>query len=424
MYLFCVRHFNDIDHIAPIVWKMKQNDYPVAVYCINPQYDIENDYRLRFLNEQGVTVESIYDAFDQNMNGLHHAMRYLFFWFFTKGNKFSYHYQKSFSLLSRLNLLTAEIIGRLLYEITRISFYRESWAHNFLEKSKAQVLCFDHILPSRYVVNVLLKVAREKSISTLALPHGVYLYTNKFNKARFSSRQRFYKFNRFDYVIVQNHLRKDVLVNSGIVREKVIVLGSARFCGEWIAQNKKILPRMIESTGRDPGRLRVVFMPSKPRCKIDVERMHNTVELLARIKGVEAVVKPHTRIGREAHLFDNMPLPNVSLILTPELCEWADVVLIIGSSVITEAIMQGKPVLYLKYLHSNTMLFEECGACWTIHDESELEQALQSLRKKNVNVPYGNEDVNRFLLEVVYGGENNRDVLGDHVKFITNCSVR
>jgi len=304
-----------------------------------------------------------------------------------------------------------------------VVFYQRNWAHYVLDQSEAQALCFDHIIPRRYVVNVLLRAAKEKSIPTIALPHGVYLYTNEFNKAKFSSRQRFYKFNRFDYVVVQNHLRKHVLVRSGIASEKIFVLGSGRFCGEWIAQNKKILPRIIESTGRDPERLRVVFMPSKPRCRLDVQRMHNTIDLLASLREIEAVVKPHTRIGREAHLFDNMQLPNVSHVLTSELCEWADVVLIIGSSVITEALMQGKPVLYLKYLHANTMLFEESGACWTIHNEAELEQALQSLRKKSTDLPYGDDNVNRFLSEVVYGGQNNRDVLKDYVQFITDCSV-
>jgi hypothetical protein len=403
---------------------MWQDNYHVVVYCINPKYDINADYRLSFLKEQGVTVESIYDAFDQKMNGIHHAMRRLFLWFYAKGEKSSSYHLDKFSFLSRLNQIAAQIIGRVVYELTRISFYRKGWAHYILKKSKAQILCFDHILPSRYVVNVLLGTAKEKSIPTLALPHGVYLYTNKFNKAGSSSRQRFYKFNRFDYVIVQNHLRKEVLVNSGIASEKIIVLGSARFCGEWIAKNKKILPRVIESTSRDLERLRVVFMPSKPRCRLDVERMHNTIDLLASVSEIDAVVKPHTRIGREAHLFDNMQLPNVSHVLTSELCEWADVVLIIGSSVITEALMQGKPVLYLKYLHANTMLFEECGACWTIHNEAELEQALQSLRKKSMDVPYGDANVDRFLSEVVYGGRNKRDVLGDYVQFITNCSVQ
>ena len=84
--------------------------------------------------------------------------------------------------------------------------------------------------------------------------------------------------------------------------------------------------------------------------------------------------------------------------------------------------MQGKPVLYLKYLHANTMLFEECGACWTIHNEAELEQAFKALRNKGMDLPYSDENVTRFLLEVVYGGQNKRDVLKDYVHFITTCS--
>ncbi|NIQ90511.1 MAG: hypothetical protein GWN86_13055 [Desulfobacterales bacterium] len=402
---------------------MKQDDYPVAVYCLNPRYDIDNDYRLNFLKKQGVIVESIYDAFDQELNALHRSLRFLFLWFFAQGRKLSSHHQDTALPLSRLSQLATEIMGRMFYELARLGFYHTKWAHYVLEQSEAQALCFDHILPRRYVVGALLKAAKEISVPTLALPHGVYLYTNESYKARTSSGQRFYKFNRFDYVIVQNHLRKDVLVSSGIAREKIIVLGSARFCGEWIAQNKKILPRMIESAGRDLERLRVVFMPSKPRCRIDVERMHNTIDLLASLSEIEAVVKPHTRIGREAHLFDNMQLPNVSHVLTSELCEWADVVLIIGSSVITEALMQGKPVLYLKYLHANTMLFEECGACWTIHDEAELGHALQSLRLNKTDVPYQDQNVKKFLSEVVYGGRNERDVLKDYVQFITNCAT-
>ena len=422
MYLFCVRHFNDVDHITPTVWKMKQENHPVAVYCINPRYDIENDYRLNYWRKQGVTVESIYDAFDQKMNGLHHTMRYLFLWFYAKGEKFSSHQVGKLLLLSRLNQLAAQIIGRVLYELTRVSFYRKSWAHYVLKKSGAQLLCFDHILPSRYVVNVLLEAAKEKSIPTLALPHGVYLYTNESYKARTSARQRFYKFNRFDYVIVQNHLRKDVLVRSGIVSEKIVVLGSARFCDEWIAQNRKILPRMIKSN-RQNKKLKVVFMVSKPHCRIDIERMLSTFDILSNLDGIQVMIKPHTRTAVNSRLFADLSLPTASNILTPELCEWADVVLVIGSSVITEALMQEKPALYLKYLHANTMLFEECGACWTIDNERELRGALMSLKNKRMEVPYGDENVNSFLSEVVYGGRNERDVLKDYMQFITDCTV-
>ena len=423
MYLFCIRHFNDVDHITPVVWRMIHDGYPVAVYCINPQYDFESDYLLKFLKKQGITVKSIYDAFEQNTNGLNKTMRYLFQWFYAKRNKFSSHRREKPLLLSRLSELVAQSIGRVLYELTRVSFYRKRWAHYFLKESGAQLLCFDHIFPSRYVVSVLLEAAKEECIPTLALPHGVYLYTNESYKAGTSARQRFHKFNRFDYVIVQNHLRKEVLVRSGIAREKILVLGSARFCGEWIAQNRKILPRMIESDSQSK-KLKAVFMVSKPHCRVDIERTLNTFDLLSNFGEIEVMIKPHTRTGANSRLFANLTLSNASNILTPELCEWADVVLVIGSSVITEALMQEKPVLYLKYLHANTMLFEECGACWTIKSEAELKDALESFVNKRIEVPYADENVNRFISEVVYGGRNKRDVLGDYVQFITNCSVQ
>lgn len=68
------------------------------------------------------------------------------------------------------------------------------------------------------------------------------------------------------------------------------------------------------------------------------------------------------------------------------------------------------------------MFFEECGACWTIHNEAELERAIQSLRVKKMQVPYAQENVNKFLSDVVYGGHTKRDVLRDYVQFITECN--
>ena len=432
MYLFFVRHFNDIDHIAPVVWKMKQDNRPTAVYCLNPKFDIHNDYRLTFLKEQGIIVESIYDAFSQKRNMLHHAMRFLYMWFFAKGEKLDYDAQTNRwrLLLSRQGLIDLKRhilrkLGNKLYRLTRKIFYTENWARYILEQSKARVLCFDHVIHTYGVVAVLQKAAEEMSLPTIALPHGVYLYTNESSKDKSTVKQRFSKFDRFDYVVVQNHLREKVLVRSGIGEEKVVVLGSARFCEEWIEQNKKILPRMINSNSKRTEKLKIVFLASKPQCRVDMERLLSTIDLLSNLSKVELKFKPHTRMGENEnpYLFDNLPIADASDVLTAELCEWADVVLVIGTSVMTEALMQGKPVLYLKYLHSNIMLFEECGACWTIHDEAELERAIQSLRVEKINVPYSQENVNKFLSEVVYGGRTKRDVLHDYVQFITECKT-
>ncbi len=71
MYLFFVRHFNDIDHLTPVAWKLQKDSYQVAVFCMNLRYDIRQDYRLRFLKNQGVAVDYLYDAFYEKRGPVH-----------------------------------------------------------------------------------------------------------------------------------------------------------------------------------------------------------------------------------------------------------------------------------------------------------------------------------------------------------------
>ena len=196
------------------------------------------------------------------------------------------------------------------------------------------------------------------------------------------------------------------------------LVGDYLFQNEWMAQNNKILPRKINSPETGSTNLKVVFMTTRPHYRIDVERMTKTFTLLSQLKDIEVTVKPHTRTGKEAALYDNLPLENVSDVSSIELCEWADVLVVIGSSIIIEALTRDKPALYLKYLHENTTEYEELNACWIIHNEEELMQALHTLKSQKKFKPYTDEDVDRFLTEIICGGEKNRDVLTVYQQFI------
>jgi hypothetical protein len=74
---------------------------------------------------------------------------------------------------------------------------------------------------------------------------------------------------------------------------------------------------------------------------------------------MEIVVKPHTRSGEEAKVYDRILLTNVYEYSSVELCEWADVMLVIDSSILIETLVRRKPVLYLKYMHENITEYEE-----------------------------------------------------------------
>ena len=83
-----------------------------------------------------------------------------------------------------------------------------------------------------------------------------------------------------------------------------------------------------------------------------------------------------------------------------------------------ESLKMNKPSLYLKYLHENTVEYEEFESCWTINSDEELKAALFSLQHEKEKVPYSRENVNRFLSEIIYGGREKRDVLLDYEQFI------
>jgi hypothetical protein len=402
---------------------MRRDNYAVAVYCLNPEYDLQSDYRLQFLKQQDIKVIFIYDECAQQLGRLHRITRLISRICFVIANRLDKHLHFAPPAVYKAIRKHAQKTGKTLYKRSREKLYDISWARMIIEQSGAKVLCFDHINPDRYVVKIFLEAANEKSIPTLALPHGVFIYTNNFVRNGSTEEDRYDKFNRFDYIITQNELRKEVLARAGVLREKISVLGSARYCNEWMTQNKTILPRTMKVDDHKGEKLKVVFMTTRFAYRIDVDRMLNTFDLLASIKGIEVVVKPHTRSGKEAKVYERIALSNVYEFSSVELCEWADIMIVIGSSILIETLVQRKPVLYLKYLHENTTQYEELGACWTIHDETELTDALTSLQNNKSNVPYTDENINRFLSEIIYGGRSERDVLGDYESFIVNSAL-
>jgi hypothetical protein len=422
MHLFLIRHFNDVDHFTPIVWRMQASNLPVAIYCLNPKYDIKGDYRLRFLKKKGVKVSYVYDASPRFL-GLHHFFLRLFIrcCFYLARKDFGIKNKPLEKLHSTLQNYFY-VMGRRHFKNAKKKYYNLEWADHFLKASKATVLCFDWIRSHKYVVDVLIKSANGASVPVLSLPHGVFLYTNDDPKEGISKEIEYDKYNRFDHVAVQNRLFRQVIASSGVHPDKIAVLGSARYCDEWSEVNRQIIPRSIQDVhgNGSESKFRVVFMTTRPQYRINVQQVEKTFDMLSQLDNCEVVIKPHTRTGVEADMYRNVKISDVSHLSSVELCEWADVVLVIASSILIESLKLNKPSLYLKYLHQNTTEYEELNACWTIHNDQELLEALSSLQNDVNSVPYSQANVNRFFEEIIYGGRDKHDVLNNYQKFVTS----
>jgi hypothetical protein len=403
-----------------VVWEMAMDNYAVAVYCLNPEYDLKDDYRLNFLRKLGIDVDYIYKDIYHNLGIFHRFLSFLFLLCFAIKRNSENNFGSYFMPVKKMVGKYAQIIGDRIYSFAKGKYYSREWAFNFIKKKGAKVLCFDWVKPKHSVVGVFIAAADLMSIPTLALPHGVFIYTNKNITIESRPLPTYDKLNQYDGVIVQNELFREFMIRSGLKGEKISVLGSARYCKEWIQQNKKILPRTLDADTNGTDRLRIVFMTTKLRYRINIDKLLATLDLLANFNGIDVKIKPHTRTAKESYIYENLPLVNAAETSSVELCEWADVVVVIGSSIILEPLTESKPVLYLKYLHENTTIYEEYGACWIIRSEDELKDALNDLKRNRNKVAYSAESVNHFISDIIYSNQMERNILKDYIDFIVS----
>jgi hypothetical protein len=340
MYLFFFRHFNDIDNIAPVVWKIARDKRPVTAYCLNPRYDIENDYRLALLKKMGVDVDYVYNDVSHDLGLLHRIVRYFFLGCFAIHRKTGNASLYIFSPLIKLVGTLAKKIGNRLFSFAKKNFYNLEWASRLIETKNANILCFDWAKPKLFVIKALIKAAHRKSIPTLALPHGTFVYTNKKIANDSSPLGTFRKLSPYDGVIVESKLHSQFMTHLGLDHKKIHVLGNARYCKEWVQQNKKIVPRVLSRNKNGNNKLKIVFMTTKTRWRVDTKRMFKTFDLLHNFDGINLLIKPHTRTEKETYLYDNLSAPNVSNVSSVELCDWADVILVIGSSIMLESLIK------------------------------------------------------------------------------------
>ena len=289
-----------------------------------------------------------------------------------------------------------------------------------LQAKQVRLMVLDWQKLGRFVTTPLVNAAKQLNRPVVGVPHGIALYTNDmWTVSAFESNttNRFGdNWHYFDKIVVQHERYKQAVVRAGVPAEKLAVLGSARFCREWQEIYWKIVPIARTYRGKlGEDKLKVVHMDHHFRYRINVKDVLETARKLASLDFVDFVVKPSTG-SREAmsspKLYDVAKVDNE----TPsvELIRWADVVMCTTLSICLEILLQGKIFLYPKYFHQNEMLFDETGACFTVTSYAELEAILRRIASERHVALYPQEKVDAFLTEVVSGGVEDWDVLGDH----------
>jgi len=359
--LFLLRAYNDLDHIAPIVWKMSSVSIPTFYMFVDEEF--REDYRVKYFSKSG--AREIHNSLlDQYYNNLRKTLRWPI-------------------LIKLFDRVFSRLLGSRFLIENRIGVVVAEWGGP----------------DGKGKMPFVLRPARRLGIPTVAVPHGYHTwYNNDFNAATAMAIKKtrllpqLTNRNLYTNYIVQSENIKRYCIESGIKKEKLHVLGSARFCKEWSIINRNLCAQ-AHPQRRDLSRPVVVFFLNHWTYNVDRKRCINLIKRLSE-EDIELIVKGHTRgvtTGTLTQVEEAIleKTGNISFAgpetHSPALVELADVVIVYGSSICFEALRQRKLVCRPLHLCRNNTIFEGSGLVYEARSDEEVTAYVRNyeIEKKN-----------------------------------------
>ena len=209
LVLFLLRSYNDLDHIAPIVWKAANCGLNTAYLFVGELF--HSDYRIKYIQAAGSREVS---------------SREIRFYFEKIRPKIRW-------------IIVAKIADRLIGNIFGTIFLKQYHFNCIVTEWGGP--------DGKGLAPYLLRPARNSKIPILAVPHGYHTWLNNdFNEVTTSSIKttgklpQFHNRNLFSAYVVQSQNIKRYCIESGIDEDRLHTLGSARFSKEWCDINYKL----------------------------------------------------------------------------------------------------------------------------------------------------------------------------------------
>lgn len=348
--LFFLRHYNDIDHITPVITQWVAAGHRCDVVLIGA-FRLRHDYRINYLATlQGVRVAHMRELFPA--------------WIY-------------FAWRLQMLLLTGNVrrlaVGPVIAYLANI--YDEKWRAHLWRKTvqfllkrtfsndEQGVIAFDWIERNSVIalewVETVISMAHARGIGAVSLPHGDSPHANQLIRRgewKLGPDATFAAAKIFDRVVVPNQLCAQRFLPF-LQQDAIAVLGSPRYCKAWLAKLSELMPPT--PLAADPGKLKIVMFLRKANFTTFWEEVSEVVQLLAAFPEVELIIKPHTRSGWKQSLTRSRSLKKLANVRVAEdgmhsvhLMNWADVCIDLATSVIFEAVRREQPVLAADYLHA------------------------------------------------------------------------
>lgn len=410
--LFFLRHYNDIDHITPVICKWVETGHSCDVVLIGSRKFCK-DYRITFLRDlDGVRVAHIRDLLP--------PLEFI---------------KWRLQTLLVINSVRRLFIGPLVkamaefYDAGRRQPLWQRTAGRLLERSfrdaDGGVVAFDWVERGSVIavewIETVISMAHARGLGVISLPHGDSPHANQLirrNEIRLGPDATFSNAGMFDKLVVPNELCA-TRFRPFLEDAAIAVPGSPRYCDEWLARLPKLLPPSPLTYG--DSRLKVVMFLRKANFTTFWEEAAIVVRMLAAFPGLELIIKLHTRTGRKQSLTSDAALrrlPNLRVVgddvHSAWLLEWADVIIDLATSVAFEAVKANKPVLAADYLHAGRSTVAEYMPETELRCRDDVYKKIDGFLSHGCDSFYIEENRQRFIDEMLHAGQGP-DVLQRYV---------
>ena len=402
--LVFLRHYNDIDHITPVISKWIESAHHCDIILIGkPKF--RYDYRIEFLRQvYGVRIAHIRDL----------LMPFEFLrW-----------QLQTLLLVNSVRRLFG--IGRLFDLISGIYGAKQrkrTWDSVndcLLERSfkgiQDGVVVFDWVTKDSPVsiewVATLISAARDRGYGAVSLPHGDSPHATQLIRHHEWSLKPDTLFSAaviFDKVVVPNELCAKRF-RPFMDDQAIAVLGSARYCDEWLGKLAHLSP-FPDFLNGSRSRLKIVMFLRKSNFTTFWEEVSEVVGMIGAFSEVKLVIKPHTRGGWRQPLTNDSSLrrlPNVSVagddVHSIQLMNWADVIIDLATSVVFEAVKAEKPVLAADYLHAGRSALAQFMPETELKCRDDVYRRINGFLSDGCDSFYVKENRQRFIDEMLHAG--------------------
>jgi len=408
-YLIVFRTSPDVDHMAPLAWKLLEQGESVHA-VMSAGHHVDSDHRLSLLRGYA----------DFHLLELRPPGRRRRFGAITARARASVPYALWTLRRRDVRLVAVEWGYGLppgydrLRSLAGARAVLRSMLRSLLEGSDPQQPRTSFVVAARLL-----------GIPTVCLPHGLSVKLDVASNEELAAliaagRLDWRDRNRFAaYVLNTEHHRRAHLDHAGGDPEVMQTWGSLRWAPDWFELNRRLAPPFTWPQADDAG-IRVVFMVPKWVNRVDAVATCELVRRLQAVAGVSLAVTGHPRIQsddvdplRADPAIDWSRIHDLSGANSVSVIREADIVIDIGSSIGLEVVMQGKVLVNPTYLHQLTTLFDAVAGVAVTATSSDAVVAYLAAHAGGAPHVVSDAALEDLLRHAVYGSSAERFDVGN-----------